>query len=116
MSFLLTNVVQASGDFKSAEVIAKNSAKYDPLLPEAWYLIGVSRSEQSDANDGLRYVNRSLELDKFNTFFMLKKAYIQMDLKNYAEALSTINEIKNLNPNQGGLAELVADYEKRSQL
>ena len=116
MSFLLTNVVQASGDFKSAEVIAKNSAKYDPLLPEAWYLIGVSRSEQSDANDGLRYVNKSLELDKFNTFFMLKKAYIQMDLKNYAEALSTINEIKNLNPNQGGLAELVADYEKRSQL
>jgi len=116
MSFLLTNVVQTSGDFKSAEVIARNAAKYDPLLPEAWYLIGVSRSEQSDSSQALDFVNKSLELDKFNTFFMLKKSYIQMDLKDFPSAFKTINEIKNLNPNQGGLPELVADYEKRSQL
>ena len=116
ISFLLTNVVQANGDFKSAEVIARNAAKYDPLLPEAWYLIGVSRSEQSDSSQALEFVNKSLELDKFNTFFMLKKSYIQMDLKDFPSALQTINEIKNLNPNQGGLPELVADYEKRSQL
>lgn len=116
MSFLLTNAVQASGDFKSAEVLARNAAKYDPLLPEAWYLIGVSRSEQSDSSQALDFVNKSLELDKFNTFFMLKKSYIQMDLKDFPSALKTINEIKNLNPNQGGLPELVADYEKRSQL
>jgi hypothetical protein len=47
---------------------------------------------------------------------MLKKSYIQMDLKDFPSAFKTINEIKNLNPNQGGLPELVADYEKRSQL
>jgi O-antigen ligase len=116
MSFLLTNVVQASGDFKSAEVIAKNAAKYDPLLPEAWYLIGVSRSEQSDSTQALQYVNKSLALDEFNTFFMLKKAYIQMDLQDFTSALETINEIKDLNPSQGGLPELVADYENRSKL
>jgi O-antigen ligase len=116
MSFLLTTAVQAKGDFKSAEVIAKNASKYDPLLPEAWYLIGVSRNEQADSMGALEFVNKSLELDKLNTFFMLKKAYIEMDQNNFPGALETINKIESINPNQGGLPELIADYEKRSKL
>jgi tetratricopeptide (TPR) repeat protein len=115
MSFLLTTIVQAGGDFKSAEAIARNAAKYDPLMPEAWYLIGVSRSEQLDFSDSLEYVKKSLALDKFNTFFMLKKAYIFMDLQDFTAALKTINEIEDLNPSQGGLLELIADYERRAE-
>ena len=42
--------------------------------------------------------------------------YTNVVIKNAFDDLNKNPKIKNLNPNQGGLAELVADYEKRSQL
>lgn len=80
--------------------VADRLIELDNRSSQGWHLKSLCAIAKKDSILALDYNSKSLEFDPLNTFYLVTKAKIEIASRQTLAAISTLGQIKKINPNE----------------
>ena len=95
--------VSQAKDFENAYLLALKLLSHDPTSHQAYYMRAVYFESKNDLAQAKKDMLRALELDQFNSVYLLGMAVLEYNLGNVPTAREYLNNTIMVNPNQTGI-------------
>ena len=95
--------VSQAKDFENAYLLALKLLSHDPTSHQAYYMRAVYFESKNDLAQAKKDMLRALELDQFNSVYLLGMAVLEYNLGNVPTAREYLNDTIMVNPNQTGI-------------
>ena len=103
--------VSQAKDFENAYLLALKLLSHDPTSHQAYYMRAVYFESKNDLTQAKKDMLRALELDQFNSVYLLGMAVLEYNLGNISIARQYLKDTIMVNPNQTGI-EIVTNLFK----
>jgi tetratricopeptide (TPR) repeat protein len=95
--------VSQAKDFESAYYLALKLLSYDPTSHQAYYMRAVYYESKNDLTQAKKDMLKALEIDQFNSVYLLGMAVLEYNLGNSTIAREYLKDTIMSNPNQTGI-------------
>lgn len=95
--------VSQAKDFENAYLLALKLLRHDPTSHQAYYMRAVYFESKDDLTGAKKDMLKALELDQFNSVYLLGMAVLEYNLGNKIIAREYLNDTIMVNPNQTGI-------------
>jgi len=100
--------VSQAKDFENAYLLALKLLSHDPTSHQAYYMRSVYFESKNDLIQAKKDMLKALEIDQFNSVYLLGMAVLEYNLGNGPIAREYLKNTINVNPNQTGI-DIVTD-------
>ncbi|MFQ6025850.1 MAG: tetratricopeptide repeat protein [Nitrosopumilaceae archaeon] len=100
------------GEYTEALELGKALEKKNPYDPDLFFIIGSIYYINGDAKNTLSYLDKVLEINKYDEEALLLKASVHLHLKNKKEALDCCEKIREIDPKSDAIAEILDKLEE----
>jgi len=100
--------VSQAKDFENAYLLALKLLSHDPTSHQAYYMRAVYFESKNDLIQAKKDMLKALEIDQFNSVYLLGMAVLEYNLGNGPIAREYLKNTINVNPNQTGI-DIVTD-------
>ena len=96
-------------------MLALKLLRHDPTSHQAYYMRAVYFESKNDLAQAKKDMLRALELDQFNSVYLLGMAVLEYNSGNVPTARDYLNETIMVNPNQTGIDIVTNLLAKKAQ-
>lgn len=107
--------VSQAKEFENAYLLALKLLRHDPTSHQAYYMRAVYFESKNDLAQAKKDMLRALELDQFNSVYLLGMAVLEYNSGNVPTARDYLNETIMVNPNQTGIDIVTNLLAKKAQ-
>ena len=83
-----------------SEELANRLISIDDRSAQGWFIKSFCANSRKDFNSAIEYVDKSLEYDPLNPYYLLSKAKLHIAANQIEKAEQTLKRVKLINPDQ----------------